>query len=230
EVQKLEGHTDEVSAVAFSRDGSLLASASGDQTVRLWNPTTGQEVQKLEGHTDGVRAVAFSQDGSLLASTSFDRTVRLWNPTTGHEVQKLEGHTDVVSAVAFSRDGSLLASASGDQTVRLWNPTTGQEVQVFENIKSITTLDFTKDDTNLRTNRGTLNIKEKPLFVPKSKPSNRTLIQNGWMRRDSHNFLWLPQEYRDGYSTFNDNTFAFGLHSGQVSFLKLDFSFELPHS
>ena len=48
ELQKLEGHTDWVNAVAFSQDGSLLASASYDQTIRLWNPATGQETQKLE--------------------------------------------------------------------------------------------------------------------------------------------------------------------------------------
>jgi WD40 repeat protein len=85
ELQKLEGHTDSVNAVAFSPDGSLLASASGsldpkhphDNSVRLWNPTTGQEVQMLEGHTDMVNAVTFSPNGSLLASASMDKTVRL---------------------------------------------------------------------------------------------------------------------------------------------------------
>jgi WD40 repeat protein len=102
ELQKLEGHTNPVSAVVFSHDSSLLASASDDATVRLWDPSTGQEVQKLEGHTDPVRAVAFSHDGSLLASASWDRTIRLWDPSMGQEVQKLEGHTGCVNAVAFS--------------------------------------------------------------------------------------------------------------------------------
>ncbi|MCJ1423154.1 hypothetical protein MMC29_001035 [Sticta canariensis] len=132
ELMKLEGHTRSVSAVAFSQDGLLLASGSGDQTIRLWNPTTGQEVQKLEGHTSLVRAVAFSQDGLLLASGSDDETVRLWDPTMGQEMRKLEGHTDWVKAVAFSQDGLLLASGSEDQTVRLWDPTTGQEAQKLE--------------------------------------------------------------------------------------------------
>ncbi|KAL8778212.1 MAG: hypothetical protein Q9213_007520 [Squamulea squamosa] len=77
ELQKLEGHTSSVHAVVFSQDGSLLASALYNYTIRLWNPTTGQELQKLEGHTGWAHAVVFSQDGSLLASASDDYTIRL---------------------------------------------------------------------------------------------------------------------------------------------------------
>jgi WD40 repeat protein len=125
--EKLEGHTQLVYGVAFSHDGQLLASASGDETVKLWNLSSGNE-QKLKGHTHSVYSVAFSHDGQLLASASCDRTVRLWNPVTGEELQKLEGHTDAVSSVVFSHDGQQLASASYDKTVRLWNPAAGHDM------------------------------------------------------------------------------------------------------
>jgi WD40 repeat protein len=69
---------------ASSPGGKLLASASYDRTVRLWDPATGAVRHTLEGHSDSVNAVAFSPDGKLLASASYDRTVRLWDPATGN--------------------------------------------------------------------------------------------------------------------------------------------------
>src|SRR5271154_4444846 len=81
--QTLEGHSDSVYSVAFSPDGSRLASGSNDRTVRVWNTATGQVKQTLKGHSNSVRSVAFSPDGSRLASGSDDRTVRVWNIVTG---------------------------------------------------------------------------------------------------------------------------------------------------
>jgi WD40 repeat protein len=77
-VRTLEGHTGWVYSVAFSPDGKLLASGSGDHTIKLWEVATGQEVRTLTGHTWNVLSVAFSPDGQLLASGS-DYTIKLWD-------------------------------------------------------------------------------------------------------------------------------------------------------
>ena len=103
-------------------DGKILASASADKIVRLWDSTASRT---LEGHSREVLAVTFSPDGKTLASASRDETVMLWDSTTGAVRHTLEGHSGVVRAVTFSPGGKTLASASEDKTVRLWDSTTG---------------------------------------------------------------------------------------------------------
>jgi WD40 repeat protein len=124
----LTGHTGPVKGVAFSRNGQLAATASGDRSARLWETATGHlHGQPLTGHTGGVLGVAFSPNGRLLATASQDGTARLWEVATGQpHGQPLTGHTLGVSGVAFSPNGRLLATASQDGTARLWEVATGQ--------------------------------------------------------------------------------------------------------
>jgi WD40 repeat protein len=109
-------------SVAFSPDGSHLATSGSDGTVKVWDAATARAPLVLHGHTGAVRGIAFSPEGARLASVaSSDKTIRIWDTTTGQETLTLKGHSDSVISVAFSPDGHRLASASADGTIKVWD-------------------------------------------------------------------------------------------------------------
>jgi WD40 repeat protein/serine/threonine protein kinase len=124
----------------FSPDGRLLAAPCGDQAIKVWDMTTGEQVLVCRGHTKRVICVAFSPDSRRLASASEDHKVKVWDIATGALDVKtprftLEGHQATVRGLAFSPDGWRLASAGGDtrgdKWVMLWDTSTGKRLHKF---------------------------------------------------------------------------------------------------
>lgn len=143
-----------VLSVAFSPDGSLLASGHWDGTIHIWDVNMGLELKRLQGHSSPVNTVAFSPDGHLLASGSSDNMVRLWNIGKGSEIHRLDGHSDNVNSVAFSPDGSTLVSGSDDSTIRLWDVSSGLELKRLEKhsdkvISQVMSVAFSSDGNTL---------------------------------------------------------------------------------
>ncbi|GAB4477344.1 MAG: hypothetical protein Kow00124_20450 [Anaerolineae bacterium] len=128
----LYGHIAPIRSLAFSPDGALLASASADATIRLWEMTACREFAVLRGHSQGVNRALFSPDGTRLASASEDGTVRIWNIAEGVEAISPLAHRGEVITLDFSPDGSFLATTAVDNTLRLWHVLRGYRLATFQ--------------------------------------------------------------------------------------------------
>lgn len=127
-VLTFSGHTGEVLRCAFSPDGRLILSASRDETLKLWNPDTGEEVATLRGHVGSVYTCAFSPDGTRIVSSGQDKTIRLWDVAAECEIRTLRGHNYLIEHCVFTADGKRVIAEDQDRVMKLWDAETGAEL------------------------------------------------------------------------------------------------------
>ncbi|GAB4286021.1 MAG: hypothetical protein Fur0025_18110 [Oscillatoriaceae cyanobacterium] len=126
----LHGHISAVRGIAISPDGSNIASASYDCTIKIWDLHTKSLLHTLRGHRDRVYSVAYpsttDRDNTLLVSGSADTTIKIWHIPSGKCRQTLTGHTQNVCSVAISPDGQTIASGSWDTSIKIWDIPSGK--------------------------------------------------------------------------------------------------------
>jgi WD40 repeat protein len=126
-----EPHSDGVLGVAFSPDGSRIATCGADKYVKVFDTATGAMVRPFEGHTDYVLNVSWRSDSRSLASCGADNTIRVWNVDTGELSRTITGFEKQVTDVRFIGDTNNTISSSGDKSVRRHRTDNGQNVRTF---------------------------------------------------------------------------------------------------
>ena len=144
-VGRLEAHPGKINALAFSPDGTVVASGSDDRVVRVWDAQTGSLLKILPGHTKSVTVVAFTPNGKLLLTASEDQTLKVWEVATGQLVRSIQvttGGVNGLSSIAFSPDGNQMVSTLG-VSVDLWDANEWKLVGSFRTMESHTSGEMT---------------------------------------------------------------------------------------
>ena len=147
----LTGHRGSITKLVFHPVFALLASASEDATVRLWDYETGKYERSLKGHTNAVQDVAFDGKGNFLASCSADLSIKVWDYQNDFQCSKtLFGHNHNISAIVFSPNGDQLISCSRDRSIKMWEVSTGYCIKTLQGHDDwVRTIDVSEDGASL---------------------------------------------------------------------------------
>lgn len=155
DLPSLVGHDANVTAIAFSPDGTKIASSSYDQTIRLWDSSTYQELSQFDKQKHKILCIAFSPEGTQILSGGWQDVAQLWDVATGEKLKQFKGHKGWILSVAFSTDGRHVATGSTDHTVRLWDTLSGKERVCFRGHESIVySISFSSDGKHVVSGSG----------------------------------------------------------------------------
>ncbi|KAF4510681.1 hypothetical protein G6O67_002556 [Ophiocordyceps sinensis] len=154
-----------INAAAFSPDGKLVALASYDNSIGLWDAAATTILRVLNGHSTLSGTLEFSPNSQLLASAPSREsggTIKLWDPAMGTALQALKGHSKLIHHMVFSPDSKTLASASEDRTVRLWDTATGAALRVLQHSKPVQAVAFSPDGTLIASEESNVAMISRP--------------------------------------------------------------------
>jgi len=182
----------ELSAVAFSPDGSRLAVVSNQgNDAKIWDVATRKELLTLKGHTDINWGVEFSPDGTRVITSGSDGTARVWDAATGKILLTLSGHTSTVVKARFSPNGKRIATAAKDGTTRLWDAVTGKELLSLESF-STNDLKFTPDGKHLVIG-DSVNIQVVALTIDELTQIARSRLTRSWTEEECQKYLHVQE-------------------------------------
>ena len=145
EIRTFSGYSKSVKSAAFSPDGRFIVSCAGelnifshlfdespgDNTIKLWDASTGREIKTFSGHQDRVNTVVFSSDGKQIISGSSDKSIKIFNASTGRVIRTISDHQHSIQSIAFNSNGRQIAAGYGNGTIKLWNAATGREIRTM---------------------------------------------------------------------------------------------------